>query len=69
MIWKTQLTFNQVMKYNNTNKCASGHSENKPSLARRKLLKRDKMSPPPRPPPVYEAEKLKLLPLLSNDEY
>lgn len=47
MIWKTQLTFNQVMKYNNTNKCASGHSENKPSLARWKLLKWDKMRPTP----------------------
>lgn len=68
MIWKTQLTFNQVMKYNNTNKCASGHSENKPSLARWKLLKRDKMRPTPSVS-LHEAEKLKLLPLLSNDEY
>lgn len=47
MIWKTQLTFNRVMKCNNTNKCASGHSENKPSLARWKLLKCDNRQPSP----------------------
>lgn len=61
MIWKTQLTFNRVMKCNNTNKCASGQGENKPSLARWKWLKCDNRRAPLLREPVRGLEKLKML--------
>lgn len=61
MIWKTQLTFNRVMKCNNTNKCASGQGENKPSLARWKWLKCDNRRAPLLREPARGLEKLKML--------